>query len=96
MLLAVDFDEYLINVERVAEASVFSFQSSTVYSTEFDAPETDRLSADGDASLGQKVFNVAVAKIESIVEPDGITDDVAWKSVSLISIHLPILAIWAS
>ncbi len=36
------------------------------------------------------------APIESIVEPDGITDDVAWKSVSLISIHLPILAIWAS
>ena len=38
MLLTVDLDEDFINVERVAVASVFSFQSSSVYSAEFYTP----------------------------------------------------------
>ena len=76
MLLAVDFDEYLINVERVTEASVFSFQSSTVYSTELDTPEAGCFAADRDASFGEQVLDVSVAQIEPVVEPDGITDDI--------------------
>ena len=36
MLLAVDFDEDFIDVERVAGFSVLSFQSSSVYRSEFD------------------------------------------------------------
>ena len=38
MLLAVDLNENVIDVERVAVASVFSFQSSSVYSAEFYTP----------------------------------------------------------
>jgi len=36
MLLAIDFDEELINVKGVAEASVLSFQSSSVHCAELD------------------------------------------------------------
>ena len=53
MLLAVDRNENIIDVERVAVASVFSFQSTGVYDTKLDTPETNRFSADGDASFGK-------------------------------------------
>jgi hypothetical protein len=33
-----------------------------------------------------------MAEVESIVEPDSVGNDVWWKSVSLVSIHGPILA----
>ena len=47
--------------------------------------------ADGNASLGQKVFDISVAQIESIVEPDCIADDVRWKSVAFVGIHHQII-----
>ena len=93
MLLAVDFDEDFINVESVAIASVLSFQSSGVNSSELDAPQADRFSADSDSTLGQQIFNISVAEIESIVEPDGVGNDTGWESVAFVSIHSPILAI---
>jgi hypothetical protein len=40
-------------VDRVAVASVFSFQSTGVYETKLDTPETNRFSADSDTSFGK-------------------------------------------
>ncbi len=51
MLLTVDLNENFIDVERVAVASVFSFQSTGVYDTKLDTPETNRFSADSDSSF---------------------------------------------
>ena len=53
MLLAVDLNENVIDVERVAVASVFSFQSTEVYETKLDTPKTNRFSADSDSSFGK-------------------------------------------
>ncbi len=56
MLPVVDLYEDFVDEESVDEASiavasVFSFQSSDVYSAEFDAPEPDALVADRDTSF---------------------------------------------
>ena len=53
MLLAVDLHEYFVDEEGIAVAAVFSLQSSSIQSAEFDAPETDRFSADSDASFSE-------------------------------------------
>jgi len=53
MLLAVDLYEDFIDIEIIAIASVFSLQSSGVYSVAFDAPEADRLAADGNTPLSE-------------------------------------------
>ena len=50
----------------------------------------------GDTALSQQVFNIAMAEVESIVEPDRVTDDVLWETVALVSIHEPILPISGS
>ena len=48
-----------------------------------------------DAALSQEVFDIPVAQIESVVEPDSVTDDIWRESVSFVGIHPPILSISA-
>jgi len=91
MLLAVYLHKNFINVEGVSVASVIPLQSSSVNSAKLDTPEADRFSADGDSSLREEILYVPVTQVESIVEPDSIGNDVRWKSVTLIRIHVPIL-----
>ena len=67
MLLALDLDEDFIDEEGVAIATMATLQSSSVYSSEFDATQGDRFTADCDTSLSQKVFDIPMAEIESIV-----------------------------
>ena len=59
----------------------------------FDTPETDRFTADGDAAFGQEIFDISVAQVEAIAEPDGVADDIWRESVTFVCIHPPILAI---
>ena len=69
MLLAIDFDEDLVDVERVAVASVPPFQSACINGSELDTepapsaqrvlwvPEAYRFSGYSDASFGEQIFN---------------------------------------
>ena len=91
VLLTIDLHEHFVEVECIAVASVFPLQSSSVYRTKLDAPQANCLSADGNTSLCQKVLDIAVTEVEAVVKPDSIADDVPRESVTLISIHPPIL-----
>ena len=96
MLLAIDLHEYFVDVEGVTVASVLSLQSPGVSGSELDTPEPDRFSANGDASLGQEVLEIAVTQVEAIVEPDGIGNDIWRESMTLVSIRDPIVSIRSS
>jgi hypothetical protein len=48
---AVYLDEDLVNVKGIAIASMLSFQAASIDCSEFDAPQTDGFTADGNASL---------------------------------------------
>ena len=39
-------------------------------------PEADRFPGDSDVTLGEQIFDIPVAEIEAIVEPDGVGNDV--------------------
>jgi len=43
--------------------------------------------ADSNTSLGQQIFDISVAQVEAVVEPHRVTDNLRWKSVSLVCIH---------
>ena len=95
MLPAIDLDEYFIDVEGVAVASMLSFQSAGVNRAEFDAPQAYSFAGYSNAPRSEEIFNITVAEIESIVEPDGVGNDIGRESVTLVSIHRPILPISA-
>jgi len=83
----VYLDEDFVNVEGIAVASMLSFQTASIDYSKFDAPQPDGFTADGDASLSEQIFDVSVAEIEVIAEPDGVTDNIGCESVAFISIH---------
>ncbi len=70
--------------------------SAGINGTELDTPEAGRFPGNNDAPLGEEVFDIPMAQIESVVEPDCAADDVGWESVALICIYGPILSISAS
>jgi hypothetical protein len=75
----------------VAVTSMLTLQSLRVESTELDAPESDGLVADCDTSLSQKIFDIAVAEVEAIVQPDCIANDIGRESVAFVGIHPEII-----
>jgi hypothetical protein len=52
MLLTIDLHEDLVDEKGIAIPSVLSFQSSSVYSSKFNAPEPDGFIADCDSTFG--------------------------------------------
>jgi hypothetical protein len=80
-LLTSDPDEDFVHEDGVAVTAVPAPQSMLVLGPELVAPEADRLVGDGDASPGQQIFDVPVAEIEAVIEPDGVLDDLRRKSV---------------
>jgi hypothetical protein len=81
--------EYFVDEEGVAESSVLSFQSADVYRPELNAPEADGLVGDSYASFGKQVFNIAMAEVKSVVQPDGVRNDIGWESMAFVGIHSP-------
>ncbi len=73
MLLAIDSDDNFINVESVAVASVLSFQTAGINCSELDAPKRDGFSAHGDTPFGEWIFDISMAQVEAIVEPNGVS-----------------------
>ena len=92
MLLAIDLYEDFIDEERVTITTMLSLQPPGVNRSKLDAPESDSFVADGDATLSKKVFNISMAQVESVIQPNCIADDIGRESLTLVGIHGPILA----
>ena len=60
VLLAIDLYEDFVDVEGIAITTMLSLQFPGVNSTEFYAPQADRLASDDNAAFSQKIFDIAV------------------------------------
>ena len=96
MDLPADGDENFVDMPSVAELAFSALEPSVATGTELQTPAANRLVRYLNTPLGKEVFDISVAKVESVVEPDSIGNDIWRESVSFIGIHPPILAIWAS
>ena len=94
MLLAIDLNADLIDVERLTKTTMSPFERSIVSSAKLNTPESNGFVADSDATLCEQVFNTTVAYVESMVEPDGVTDNVVWRPMTPISIRHWIFDQW--
>ena len=53
--------KHLVQVPRIAEATLPSLQPASVFWTELDAPKSDRFIRDGDPALGKEVLYISKA-----------------------------------
>lgn len=82
MLLAIDLYEHFIDIERITIASVLSLQATSIDGTELDAPQSDRLPSDDNAPFSEQIFDIAMAEVEPVVQPDCVGDDIGRESVT--------------
>jgi hypothetical protein len=69
------------------------------WSAEHESNQTrthDSYTTPRDATLSQKIFDIPVAQVESIVERDSVGNDTRRESVAFIGVHRPILSILGS
>ena len=87
VLFTSDLDEDFIAKECVSIAWVLAAQALGNLRSILDSPEADRFTADGNTAFGEEVFDISVAQTESMVQPNGVTDDLGRKPVSLVNVH---------
>ena len=91
MLFAANLHEHFINEEGIAVTLMLSLQAPGVFRSKLDAPKANGFIADRNSAFSQEIFDIAVAEIESIVQPYGVLDDSGWKSVTLVYSHARII-----
>ena len=88
-----DGDEQLVHVPDVTEPTLSPPQSAGVLGSKLPAPGSNGFVRYGDATLREKVFDIAKAQSEPMVQPNRVADDLGWKAVASIQgFHRSIVA----
>ena len=86
---AIDRDEDFVQKPRITESTLSSLQALGVVRTELCAPLPNGFVRHGDSSFGKQIFDISEAHAESMVEPDGMTNDLGRESMSAVAVfHL--------
>ncbi len=83
--LALDGHEEFVQVSRVAQTTLVTFERTGVLETELQTPQSDGLVCDHDPPLCQEIFDISEAQTEAVVEPNGMADDLRRESVSAVA-----------
>lgn len=88
MPLAVDLHEDVVDEKPIVVAFDRFASIAEQFFFVLYVPATYWFAAYRRSSLSQHIFNVAVAEIESEIQPNCATDDTRRKSVALVSVHV--------
>ena len=95
LTLALDADEELVQVPRIAQSPFSPPQCPRVLGADLSAPVANALVGDGDSTLRQEILDVSEAQAEPVIQPDGVADDLGWEPVAAVAgcaaVHLPTL-----
>ena len=73
----VDLHEDLVQIPRVAQATPAAPQPPRVVEPERPTPLSNRLIRHRDTPFGEEILDISEAETETMVEPDGVTDNLA-------------------
>ena len=83
--LPLDGHKEFVQVPRVAQAASPAPQPPSVVEPERLTPLPNRFIRHGDTPFGEEIFNISETQAEAMVEPDGVTDDLGRKAVSVVA-----------
>jgi hypothetical protein len=93
MTFAADGDEHLVHVPDVTEPTLSPPQSASIRWSKLSAPGSNDSVGYGDATLGEKVLDIAKTQREPMVQPNRMADDLGRKAVTSIQgFHRSIVA----
>jgi hypothetical protein len=85
MPFPLDIHEELVQVPDITQPSLFGPEFPGVVWAKLPTPLPDRLVRNHDSSLRQELLYVPEARGESVVKPNGVTDDLRRKPVSAVA-----------
>ena len=85
LALPVDRHEDFVQKPRMSESSLSTFQPPRVVGAELPAPLPHGFVRHDDAPLGKEILDIPEAQAVSVVEPDGVADDVRRKAMPQIA-----------
>ena len=68
-------NEHFIDVPRVAQTSLESFEVAGIVWPKLQTPLTDRFIGDRESTFGEKFFHLSKTEAEPMVQPDGVPDN---------------------
>ncbi len=74
-----------VQVPGVAQAPLSPPERPGILGTELPTPLPDALVGDGDPPFCEEIFDIPEAQTETMLEPDGVADDLGWESVSAVA-----------
>ena len=77
-------DKHFIDVPGIAQTSLSFFQLAGIARAKFLAPLSNGFLGDDDALFGEEFFHLTEAEAESMVQPDGVTNNFRGKLVTLV------------
>ena len=89
LLAPLNIDEQFVQVPGVAQSSLPAPEDSRIRWPERATPLPNRFVGDDDAPLAEEIFRIAEAETKAVVEPDGVADDLGWKSIAAVAGRLP-------
>ena len=84
MQLTTNRDKHFIKKPSVAQLASPLLQFAGVVWTKSIAPSSNRFIGNLDSTLCQKVFDISETEAEPMVQPNGVTDDLRRKSMTVI------------
>jgi hypothetical protein len=84
----LDVHEDFVQVPHISQPPLSRLQLSSVLGPELPAPLPDGFVGDDDSPLRQELLDVAKAQTESVIQPNGMTDDLRREPVAVIAVCL--------
>ena len=85
LLLAVDSHEEFVQIPAIAQLPSPLLQTFCIVGAELPTPMSNGFVGDGNAALRQEILYIAEAHAETMVDPDGVTNDLRWETMSAIT-----------
>ena len=61
------------------------FELASIVRPKFLTPVTNRFIGDGDPTFGKQLFDLSETEAEPMVQPDGVPDDLRWKTKTAVA-----------
>ena len=83
--LTIDFHEDFVQMPGITQASLLLFETLCIVRTKFPAPSSNGFVRHSNAALGQKIFHIAEAQAEAMIDPNSVADDFRREAVSAVT-----------
>ena len=92
-LLSLNLHEDFIDEPSIAQPALLSSDRPGILRPKLQAPVSNCLVRDGNATLGEEIFDITEAERKPMIEPHSVADDFRWKAAaSIAGSHVPIVA----